>query len=505
MKLHTTLTTFILVFLLAGSLFASGVAITGIGARATAMCGAYRGVANDWSAMFWNPAGITQIKGFQFGTSFEIIMPNASYNPAKWSYIAPPMFVGNPDTVETNFTNMRAGKTENEPKTFFIPALGFTYEMSDKLTVGFAVYAPFGLGAEWDLLDTGKYNSKYPKIDYEDDLKILDFHPTIAYKVSDNLSVGVGLSIIYADIIIRTPKYIPNPYLTNTTLAGFRTTLSFMGATDPEYNHLLIDSELAGTGMGFGGNIGLLLNVTDNLKLGLTARYYNDVSIDGIINATAYFADHAEANAAVNAGLKPVLDGKLASGEITEQEYGALINYYSGGTSAVYDDVSGDTKLPLPMEFGVGLSYTGINNLLIAADFAMVKWSAWDEILIELETGEESNLIEHWDDGFRASLGLEYSLGLLKLRGGYYYESSVVPDETLSPTIPDINTRGAFSLGFQYGFGPLVFHMNYEKILIGDKTVKDYVFNASENSYDNLAGVYSADVNNIMLGLGYAF
>ncbi len=505
MKRFISTVTIILVVLLAGSLFASGVAITGIGARATALCGAYRGIANDWSAMYWNPAGITQIKGFQFGTSFEIIMPTASFAPAKWSYIAPPMFVGNPDTVETDFSNMRTGETSNEARTFFIPALGFTYEMSDKLTVGFAVYAPFGLGAEWDLLDTDKYNTKYPKIDYSDDLKILDFHPTIAYQVSDKLSVGLGLSIIYADIIIRTPKYIPNPYLTNKDLAGFRTSLSYIGATDPEYNHLLIDSELAGTGLGFGGNIGLLLNVTDNLKLGLSARYYNDVSIDGIINATAYFADHPDANAAINANLKPVLDGKLASGEITEQEYGALMNYYSGGTSVVYDDVSGDTKLPLPMEFGIGLSYTGINNLLISTDFAMVKWSAWDEILIELNTGEESRLIEHWDDGIRAALGLEYSLGLLKLRGGYYYETSVVPDETLSPTIPDINTRSAFSLGFEYGFGPLVFHMNYEKILIGDKTVKDYKFNPNENSYDNLAGVYGAKVNNIMLGLGYAF
>ena len=269
MKRIFSIASFMFVILLAGSLFASGVGLTGIGARATALAGAYRGVANDWSAMYWNPAGITQIKGFQFGTSFEMIMPTGNITPAKWSYIAPAFMIGNPDTVETNFTNMRTGDTKSESRTFYIPAFGVTYQMNDKLTVGFAFYAPFGLGSKWDLLNTDLYNTKYPKIDYESDLKIMDFHPTIAYQVSDKLAIGVGLSIVYADIVIRTPKYIPNPYLTNKDLAGFRTSLSYMGGTNSEYNHLLIDSELSGTGMGFGGNIGLMFNVTDNLKLGL--------------------------------------------------------------------------------------------------------------------------------------------------------------------------------------------------------------------------------------------
>jgi len=47
--------------------------------------------------------------------------------------------------------------------------------------------------------------------------------------------------------------------------------------------------------------------------------------------------------------------------------------------------------------------------------------------------------------------------------------------------------------------------VSYEKILISDKTVTDYVFNAGENSYDNLAGNYGMKVDNIMFGLGYAF
>ena len=508
MKRITSFATIIIIMLLASSLFASGVGLTGIGARATALSGAYRGVANDWSAMYWNPAGLTQMKGLNLGTSFEIIMPTASFQPADWNWISYPNpygLVKDTVAVKDNFSGMNYGMTQNKPTTFYIPAFGISYGM-DRLTLGFAVFAPFGLGAKWDLLNTSKYNSKYPAIDYEDDLKIMDFHPTIAYQISDNLSIGVGLSLIYADIIIRTPKYVPNPYL-SADLAAAKTAIENLGGLAPVYNHLLIDSELSGTGLGFGGNLGVMLKVSEDLQIGFNARYYNDISIDGIINATAYFANLPDAHNFIqnNTLLLNQFNSKLAAGEITESEYAAVTQFYSGATSVVYDDVSGDTKLPLPMELGIGLSYTGVENLLIAADFSWTQWSSWDEILIELETGEESNLVEHWEDGIRTSVGLEYSLGLLKLRGGYYYEGAAVPVETMSPTIPDINTRNAFTLGFEYGFGPLVFHMNYEKILIGDKTVKDYIFNATENSYDNLAGKYSMKVDNIMLGFGYAF
>lgn len=44
--------------LLAGNLFAGGFALTGVGSRATSMAGAFRGLSDDPSAMYWNPAGM---------------------------------------------------------------------------------------------------------------------------------------------------------------------------------------------------------------------------------------------------------------------------------------------------------------------------------------------------------------------------------------------------------------------------------------------------------------
>ena len=147
MKRFTTFGAFFIVILIAGSVFASGVALTGIGARATALGGNYRAIANDWSAMFWNPAGLTQIQGFHAGISFELIVPAAKYTFAQSQNVLP-------------FSIFRTGELENEPKTFPVPAVGFVYG-TGKMSFGLAVFAPFGLGAEWEVMDASAYNSDY--------------------------------------------------------------------------------------------------------------------------------------------------------------------------------------------------------------------------------------------------------------------------------------------------------------------------------------------------------
>ncbi|MCS6989715.1 MAG: outer membrane protein transport protein [Chloroherpetonaceae bacterium] len=53
----------------------------GVGARALGMGGAYTGVANDYSAIFYNPAGLGQIKRMEFNLGFDFFQFNsdASY------------------------------------------------------------------------------------------------------------------------------------------------------------------------------------------------------------------------------------------------------------------------------------------------------------------------------------------------------------------------------------------------------------------------------------------
>jgi len=488
MKRFTLYASLFFVLLIAGSVFASGVALTGIGARATALGGNYRAISNDWSAMFWNPAGLSQIKGFHVGGSFELVTPasKVTLNP-----------------YDLPFGVYKSEEFENEPKTFPIPAAGFVYG-TEKMSFGLSFFAPFGLGAKWDAMNTAAYNPAYPEFDFEDDLKVIDIHPTFAYQVNDQLSVGLGVSVVLTNILIRKPTTTPNPLLADSASAPLKAgVLSPLGLADPIYNYILTETKLEGDGTGFGLNFGLKYNVTECLSLGLSGNYYNDVSLDGKISATTYFAQIDQTKFAT---LQGTLNTMVQGGMLTAPQAQQILAIYSGQKQVQYDNAKGDATLPLPMTLGAGLAYSGVKNLLLSADVSWTQWSAWDVIPIEMENGTKIELVENWKDGIRLGLGAEYSLlPPLKLRAGYYTEPSAIPDETLTITIPDISRRHAINLGASYHLGPLSVFASYEKIFIGDRTVSDWVMTQDKTGFDNMAGTYKMNVNNFMFGLGYNF
>ncbi|MBN2007906.1 outer membrane protein transport protein [candidate division KSB1 bacterium] len=485
MKRVVSISAIVLSLFIASAVFASGVALTGIGARATALGGAYRGVASDWSAMYWNPAGLTQIEGLSAGASFELIKPVGKY----LTVAGVPVY--------------KSEEIENESKTFPVPAAGIVYGMG-KLAVGLAVYAPFGLGAEWDALNTEAYNSSYPAIDFEDDLQVINIQPTIAYKLSEKLSVGLGVSITWADIIIRKPTTTPNPLLNDPAYAGLKQLLlTPMGLASDTYAHILTEQQLKGDGISYGASFGLTYKVNEKLTVGLSGNYYADVSLDGKLNATTYYA---AAPAAVVQQLSQSLDQLIAVNQLTPAQKMQILGVYSGVKQVKYADAKGDAALPLPMTLGAGVAFKPCDKTLLAADVSWTQWSSWDVINIDIEDGSKSELVENWKDGVRISAGVERKItDPLTLRLGYYTEPTAIPDETITITIPDPSRRHAINVGVNYALGIANLYLSYERILIGDRDVSTWVYNTAAQGYDNMAGTYKMSVNNLMMGLGLAF
>ena len=489
----------VILVLCSGQLFAAGVDLTGIGARAQALGGNYRAVANDWSALHWNPAGMVFTEGWTAGMSLELITPVVGYTAA-------PSLAGQP------FSATYSGEVKNEPKTFIIPASGVYYTKGN-MSFGLGFWAPFGLGAKWDLLDTEKYNANYPEFDFEDNLKIIDIHPTFAYKLSDQFSIGVGVSFIMADIMIRKTNFTPNPYIYNEDLTQNTLFQNFLNNSLPKdaqtspYDHMLTDVILDGSGNGYGANVGLMFKPSETFSIGFEAKFYGKIPLEGTIDATTYFASYPEAHEAIQPVSKLVFKGMLDKGELNEEEFAVLTNYYSGGTIEKAAGLKIKTDLPLPKRIGIGFAYTGIPNLLISADAAWTEWSTWGVIdLLSAETGEKiSALVENWEDGVRVGLGLEYSLSAMKLRGAYYTEPRAAIEATMNPTIPDANRRHVVTVGAEVPFGSLRFHASFEKMFINDLTVDQWVLTPDGTGYDNMAGLYTMDATNIMFGLDYQF
>jgi long-chain fatty acid transport protein len=137
-------------------------------------------VANDPSAVYWNGAGISFLKGTNivFGASF--IAPNSKFRGVT------------PDVTEYRGKNL-----------LFYPVHFFaTHQLSDKFSVGLGFTTPFGLGTEWDENWVGKY------LAIETELQTFIVTPVIAYKPIESLSISAGFVYSFADVLITRKSAI---------------------------------------------------------------------------------------------------------------------------------------------------------------------------------------------------------------------------------------------------------------------------------------------------------
>jgi long-chain fatty acid transport protein len=213
-------------------IFASGFQINEHGARAMAMGGAFAGLANDPSAIFFNPAGIAQLNGTHFMAGVTLISPKASFRgPA-------------PQITEYDMQHQLFN-----PINFY-----FTQQVSKNLYFGLSVNNPYGLGSKWQPDWVGRY------LAYNTSVETFFFTPVVAYKFSDKLMVSAGLT--YATGKVTIERYV--------SLAPFE-------------GDLLISMKGNGTAIGFTG--GILWKATDQLSVGLSYRSQSKFDFSGTADA----------------------------------------------------------------------------------------------------------------------------------------------------------------------------------------------------------------------------
>ena len=136
---------FVLMLCLAGNVWASGLAIPEQGAAAMGMSAAMTARSEDLSSIFYNPAGIDYVEKFEVLVGLTPIIPKHKYTPFR---------------EETQYFN----SCESESNVFLPPQLYAAYRAGQNLVLGLGVYAPFGLGTEWDKKWDGRYTSTFAEI-----------------------------------------------------------------------------------------------------------------------------------------------------------------------------------------------------------------------------------------------------------------------------------------------------------------------------------------------------
>lgn len=417
---------FILLCLLcATAAYAGNVDTFGIGAKATAMGGAFSAVADDTSAVYYNPAGLTQFKRSM--ASFGILMLDPELKVTGYSASDGNGTAINPQDADVN----------DESNNLFIPHLGYVAPINDKLVAGVALYVPYGLDIKWSN-DTAENPIAYNVIRSYYLREVIT--PTLAYKLNDKLSLGAGISIGKSKSGVERKLYNQG---TANTLATALGGLAGACATNPSAanafgaaaiqacagyyiatttNGKVIKSELEDT-VNYSYNLGVMYTPAKEWNVGVTYRSRTNTNFTGTTKIE---------------GLTPTQVTTL----------GLLGRVVSADA---------ETSVDHPEQLQVGVKYQPNSKLMIAADLVRTKWSDIESYTVDFDPSllgmAEKEYPRHWEDTTQIRLGVDYQLtDMFSVRGGYYYDPTPIPDNYFDVEWPDAD-KHVYSLGAGINLG----------------------------------------------------
>ncbi|MEW6087985.1 MAG: outer membrane protein transport protein [bacterium] len=428
---------------ISNSIFAGGIEVREIGAKANAMGGAFRALADDGTAVFWNPAGLTQIKNQNFSFDAPVIQTRAKISQNFYG----PGVIGGYETGEVN-----------QKKTWaLVPVLAYACDLQkEKLKFGLAVYTQHGLGMEYDFFSSPDYPA-YPEIDWKGKAAFTSVHPAIAGQVNDRVSIGIGVFATRGDLEERGVLVAPGAAV-NPALAGL---------------NIPIDKHLKGDGWGYGGNAGVLCKVNKEFNCGLTYRSSTRVEVSGDSDVSAY------GPASLGLGL---LKSETAPSSV-------------------------EITLPANVGFGLVYKPQEKLTLSTDIDWTEWSSFSSFEVTNTVDTTNalitsKSNLVFEWKNIVRYSFGLKYNLEKnWNIYGGYYIDPSPIPDRTLTPLIPDSGNKQSFRAAFGYESEKYELILGYEYLTTKSRTVNGSPVDADGDTVpDNLPGNYTLKVTTVRLG-----
>jgi long-chain fatty acid transport protein len=201
--------------------------------------------ALDASTAFYNPAGLTLLPypEFQSAVSTLDVKIRADVKSSTSNSLVGSLFEV-PPTPVMGTTRTHAGAWN------YIPALNLALPVCRCVAFGLSVTAPFGLNTDWAADSQIKYIATSSK------LVTLDVSPEIAFQVTPQFSIGGGVDVEYAKVVLNT-KVPVGEDLPPVPFGG--------PFPDGQFENTARDE-------GYGWNLGALYNLNCGTRLGASYR-----------------------------------------------------------------------------------------------------------------------------------------------------------------------------------------------------------------------------------------
>ncbi len=362
--------------------------------NASGLGNAYAGQAasaQDASTIFFNPAGMTLLPGRQVVGAVNLILPSGKFNNTR-------------STAAGGGFTLAGGNGGDAGALAAVPNMYLSWQINPAWFVGVGVNAPFGLATEYDAGWLGRFHA------IKSEIKTINVNPSVAFKVSDNFSIGAGVNWQRAEAEITKAVN----YTAVAAASGSAALAAAVGASNEGSN------KIDGNDSSWGFNLGILFKPQPNTTIGVSYRSAMNHTLSGSVV-------YNNRPAAITGALAiPALFNQVGDGPIT-------------------------AKLKLPASYSFAVKHQVNSKWDLLADATRTQWSSIQSLDIIRSTGTAlENVPFQWKDTWRFGLGVNYRYDdAWTLRGGVAFDKSPVDDVYRIPRLPD-EDRTWVSFGAQY-------------------------------------------------------
>lgn len=398
--------------------------------NASGLGNAYSGqaaAAEDASTVFFNPAGMTRLPGRQAAVAANAIRPSAKFSNSGAS--TAPLGLPSP-----------GGNGGDAGDWSLVPNAYLSWQATQQLWLGLGLSVPFGLKTEYDTRWVGRFQSQNSEI------KTIDVNPSVAFKVNDAISVGAGVSYQRAEVKVDRSAIVIPPAESRA--------------------HIDIDDSQ------WGFNLGVLVNLGTQTRIGLTYRSAMDYDLTGSITFTGV----------------------------------PLVGTATNGVR---------TKAELPDTISWAIAHALNPQWELLGDITYTRWSKIKTVPLVTTSG--SALIPasgvtldtfnfQFKDSYRVGVGANYRWSdNFTLKLGVAYDRSPVEDRFRTTFLPD-NDRTWLAIGGKYRMSKqATLDFGYAHLFVKDGTINQQRGVVALPLQGNVIGSYDNRVDILSVQFTYSF